>query len=320
MSHSPTPATGIFPVTGTGLGLRRALLGPLQAANPDRLAASVDFMEVAPENWINVGGRLGHALRAFTERFPFVCHGLSLSLGGPAPLDETLLRKIRNFLDAHGIRCYTEHLSYCSDAGHLYDLMPIPFTEEAVHYVAARIRQTQELLDRRIGIENVSYYAAPGAELSEIEFINAVVSEADCDLLLDVNNIYVNSINHRYDPLEFLRSLPGDRVVYGHIAGHFEEAEDLRVDTHGADVIEDVWSLLDAAFETFGPYPTLLERDFNFPAMDALLDEVDRIAAAQERAAHVTPARSTVQAWAPAGESPSIAAQAAHPDSASHGA
>ena len=265
-------------------------MGPLQAADPERLDASVDFMEVAPENWISVGGRLGRAFRSFTERFPFVCHGLSLSLGGPAPLDETLLYKIRAFLDAHDIRCYTEHLSYCSDAGHLYDLMPIPFTDEAVHYVANRIRRTQDILERRIGIENVSYYAAPGAELSEIEFINAVVSEADCDLLLDVNNIYVNSINHRYDPLEFLRAMPGDRIVYGHIAGHFEEAEDLRVDTHGARVIEDVWDLLDEAYAAFGAYPTLLERDFNFPGISELLDEVDRIRAAQERAGGQRPA------------------------------
>jgi len=272
-----------FPVQGTGLGLRRALLGPLQDADPDLLANTVDFMEVAPENWIGVGGRYGRAFRSFTERFPFVCHGLSLSLGGPAPLDETLLRRIKGFLDEHDIRCYTEHLSYCADAGHLYDLMPIPFTEEAVGYVAARIRRTQDVLERRIGIENVSYYAAPGAELSEIEFINAVVTEADCDLLLDVNNIYVNSINHRYDPLAFLRAMPGERIAYGHIAGHWEEAEDLRVDTHGADVIDDVWDLLDAAYEHFGPYPTLLERDFNFPAVPDLLAEAGRIRAAQKR-------------------------------------
>ena len=240
------------PVHGTGLGLRRALLGPLQAADPDRLADSVDFMEVAPENWINVGGRL--------------------------------LRRIKDFLDTHGIRAYTEHLSYCSDAGHLYDLMPIPFTGEAVGYVAERIRRTQDTLERRIGIENVSYYAAPGAELSEIEFINAVVAEADCDLLLDVNNIYVDGINHRYDPVDFLRAMPGERIVYGHIAGHDEEAEDLRVDTHGAQVIEDVWGLLDIAYEQFGPYPTLLERDFNFPPVADLLAEVDRIGRAQDRA------------------------------------
>ncbi len=279
-------STRKYPVNGTGLGLRRALLGPLQALPAGKLEDAVDFMEVAPENWIGVGGRRGKALRSFTERFPFVCHGLSLSLGGPAPLDETLLRKIRTFLDEHDIRCYTEHLSYCSDAGQLYDLMPIPFTAEAVHWVAERIRRTQDILERRIGIENVSYYAAPGAEMSESEFINAVVTEADCDLLLDVNNIYVNAINHGYDAGEFLRSMPGERVVYGHIAGHYEEAEDLRVDTHGAPVIDGVWALLDQAYDTFGVYPTLLERDFNFPETAELLAETGRIRTAQQRAGH----------------------------------
>jgi len=264
-------------VEGAGLGLRRALLGPLQ----DHDLSQVDFMEVSPDNWIGVGGRFGRQLRAFTERFPFVCHGLSLSLGGPEPLDETFIRRIRHFLETHKVRVYTEHLSYCTDGGHLYDLMPIPFTEEAVHYVAGRIRRTQELLNRRIGIENVSYYAAPGAEMSELEFINAVVEEADCDLLLDVNNIYVNSVNHGYDPVEFLKGLPGERVCYGHIAGHYNEAEDLIVDTHGAGVIENVWSLLDEAYTCFGVFPTLLERDFNFPPVLDLLAEVQLIHAAQ---------------------------------------
>ena len=268
---------------GSGLGLRRALLGPLQGLDDGELEARVDFMEVAPENWINVGGRLGRQFAAFTERLPFVCHGLSLSLGGPSPLDETLLRRIRDFLDRHQVRCYSEHLSYCTDEGHLYDLMPIPFTAEAVTYVAERIRRTQDLLGRRIAIENVSYYAAPGAELSEIEFINAVVQEADCDLLLDVNNIHVNSINHGYDPVEFLRALPGDRIAYGHIAGHYVEAEDLRVDTHGAAVIPDVWALLDEAYAAFGVFPTLLERDFNFPPVRELLDEVQQIRDIQAR-------------------------------------
>jgi uncharacterized protein (UPF0276 family) len=267
------------PVAGAGLGLRRALLGPLR----DHELSPVDFMEVAPENWIGVGGRLRRAFRHYTERFPFVCHGLSLSLGGPAPLDETFIRRMRRFFDDYDIRCYTEHLSYCSDDGHLYDLMPIPFTEEAVHYVADRIRRTQDLLERRIGIENVSYYAAPGARLSEIEFISAVLEEADCDLLLDVNNIYVNSINHGYDPVAFLEALPGERIVYGHIAGHFNEAEDLIVDTHGANVIPDVWTLLDRAYERFGVFPTLLERDFNFPPVPELMAEVQHIHRIQER-------------------------------------
>jgi uncharacterized protein (UPF0276 family) len=240
-------------------------------------------MEVAPENWMNVGGRFGQAFREFTEQLPFVCHGLSLSIGGPSPLDETFLHRLRQFLDEHGIRCYSEHLSYCTDDGHLYDLMPIPFTLEAVDYVVERIQRTQDILVRRIALENVSYYAAPGAELSEIEFINAVLDGADCDLLLDVNNIYVNSINHGYDAVEYLHKLPGHRIGYGHIAGHYNEAEDLIVDTHGADVIENVWQLLDRAYETFGVFPTLLERDFNLPPIEELMAEVGRIEAIQEK-------------------------------------
>ena len=271
------------PVEGAGLGLRRALLGPLQTHDPEKVADIVSFMEVAPENWINVGGQRRKYFNYFTDRFPFVCHGLSLSIGGPSPLDRTFVRKLRQFMDDHDIRAYSEHLSYCTDDGHLYDLMPIPFTGEAVSYVAGRIAQVQDMLGRRMAIENVSYYAAPGAELSEIDFINAVISEADCDLLLDVNNIYVNSVNHRYDPVEFLRALPGDRIAYGHIAGHSNEAEDLIVDTHGANIIGGVWDLLDKAYELFGVFPTLLERDFNLPPVAELLDEVEQIKKVQEK-------------------------------------
>jgi len=271
--------TGKYPVQGAGLGLRRALLGPLRTHD----LKEVNFMEVAPENWINVGGHLGRSFREFTDRLPFVCHGLSLSIGGPSSLDETFLHRVRQFLDKHQIRYYSEHLSYCTDDGHLYDLMPIPFTGEAVKYVAERIRRTQDILERRIAVENVSYYAAPGSELSEIEFINAVLKEADCDLLLDVNNIYVNSINHRYDAIEFLQGLPGHLIAYGHIAGHYKEAEDLVVDTHGAEVIPSVWDLLDKAYETFGVFPTLLERDFNIPPVNELMAEVRHIAEIQQK-------------------------------------
>jgi uncharacterized protein (UPF0276 family) len=268
-----------YPVHGAGLGLRRALLGPLADLAPGQAdLPPVDFFEVAPENWIGVGGRYGRQFRAFTERYPFVTHGLSLSLGGPAPLDETFLHRLKRFLDEHRIRACTEHLSYCSDDGHLYDLMPIPFTAEAVAHVAARIRRTQDILERRIAVENVSYYAAPGRELSEIEFINAVLEEADCGLLLDVNNVYVNSVNHGYDAEEFLARIPGERILYVHIAGHFNEAADLLVDTHGADVIDPVWELLDRTYARFGVIPTLLERDFNIPPLPELLGEVARIA------------------------------------------
>ena len=270
---------GKHPVEGAGLGLRRALLGPLRSHG----LGPVDFMEVAPENWMGVGGRLGRAFREFTARVPFVCHGLSLSIGGPSPLDETFLHRLRQFLDEHRIRCYSEHLSYCTDDGHLYDLMPIPFTEEAVHYVAERIRRTQDILQQRIAMENVSYYASPAKELNEIDFINAVISEADCDFLLDVNNIYVNSINHQYDAVEFLKQLPAKHVTYLHIAGHYNEAEDLIVDTHGADVVDPVWDLLHKTYDIFGVMPTLLERDFNIPPIPELLTEVDTIINIQEK-------------------------------------
>ncbi|MCB1977731.1 MAG: DUF692 domain-containing protein, partial [Nitrosomonas sp.] len=258
---------------GAGLGLRRALMREV-AEQPDN---AVDFWEIAPENWIGVGGSYGKKLRALTERHPFICHGLSLSIGAPSPLDEAFLHRLKRFLNTHQIRCYSEHLSYCSDDGHLYDLLPIPFTEEAVHYVASRIKCVQDFLEQRIAMENVSYYAAPGKEMEEIDFLNAVLEQADCDLLLDVNNIYVNSINHGYDAETFLRQIPGERIRYIHIAGHYNEAEDLIVDTHGADVIDPVWSLLEKAYQQFGVIPTLLERDFNIPAFSDLEQEIKRI-------------------------------------------
>jgi uncharacterized protein (UPF0276 family) len=262
-----------------GLGLRRDIMDVLRHADPEQ----VDFLEVAPENWIGIGGRMGGQFRWFSERYPIVCHGLSLSLGGPAPLDETFLQRLKRFLSHHRVRYYSEHQSWCSDDGHLYDLLPIPFTEEAVAHVSERIRRTQEILEQRIAVENVSYYAVPGQQMQEIEFLNAVLEEADCDLLLDVNNIYVNAVNHGYDPLAFLNAVPTSRVAYLHIAGHYREAEDLIVDTHGADVIEPVWDLLDQAYRRFGVVPTLLERDFNIPSLKQLLAEMDRMSALQSK-------------------------------------
>ena len=256
------------------MGFRRELMPDLRLHVPD----NISFFEIAPENWIDIGGRLGRELHSFTEQRPFVCHGLSLSIGGPSPLDQVLLRKIRQFLDQHRIPLYTEHLAYCADEGHLYDLFPIPFTEEAIKYVATRIRQVQEILERRIALENASYYVqAPISEMHESDFIRAVLTEADCDLHLDVNNVYVNSINHGYDPIEFIRAMPTERIVYMHIAGHYNETTDLIIDTHGADVVDPVWSLLAQAYHIHGVAPTLLERDFNIPPLDDLMHEVDRI-------------------------------------------
>ncbi|MCX7074279.1 MAG: DUF692 domain-containing protein [Methylococcales bacterium] len=258
---------------GAGLGLRRPFLNEfLQNPLPE-----VDFFEIAPENWITMGGKFGKQFRAMTEQYKFVCHGLSLSIGSSDALDEALVRQIKVFMATHGIEHYSEHLSYCSHNGHLYDLMPIPFTAEAVKHVAERIKRVQDILERKIAIENVSYYTFSGAEMREIDFFNAVVNEADCDVLLDVNNIYVNSVNHGYDALDFLNSMPIERITYAHIAGHFKEAEDFLIDTHGAQIIEPVWELLRHAYQKVGVFPTLLERDFNLPPLNELLFEVQQI-------------------------------------------
>lgn len=265
-------------VQGAGLGLRRSFLDEIIERPPEQ----VGFYEVAPENWMTIGGGLGKQFRGMTERFAFVCHGLSLSIGSTDPLDEAFILGVKRFMSEHGIKFYSEHLSYCSHQGHLYDLMPMPFTGEAVTHVAQRIRRVQDILEQKIAIENISYYAAPGQELSEIEFFNAVVAEADCDVLIDINNIYVNSVNHGYDAEAFLEAIPGRRIAYAHIAGHYVEAEDLLIDTHGAPVIDPVWALLAKAYRLYGVFPTLLERDFNIPALPELLKEVATIASIQD--------------------------------------
>lgn len=269
---SDIPFFGLVP-SEVGLGLRREMLSSvLEQQNTD-----IDFFEVAPENWLPYGGSYQKKFRQLTERYPFICHGLSLSLGSPEPLDLGFIRQIKAFLKEHQIKLYSEHLSYCSAGGHLYDLLPIPFTEDAAAYVADHIRIVQDILEQPLVIENVSYYAAPGQELTELEFTNAVLELADCKLLLDVNNIYVNSVNHGYDALAFLKSLPTERIAYGHVAGHYRQNDSLLIDTHGADVSDPVWDLLSEAYQHHGVFPTLLERDFNIPDMQQLQLELAHI-------------------------------------------
>jgi len=260
-------------IQGAGLGLRRALMGPLLSMDQ----GAVDFLEAAPENWIGVGGRFRKRFRELAERFPLALHGLSLDIGGPDPIDTSLVKAVRELMDEFDVSLYSEHLTYCAADGHLYDLLPIPFTQEAVEHVAARVRQVQDIIGQPIALENASYYAQPHADLTEAEFISAVLEESGCELLLDVNNIYVNSINHRYDPLQFLDALPLERARYIHVAGHYNEADDLKIDTHGADVIDPVWELLAQAYRRVGALPTLLERDFNLPPIETLLNEVAQV-------------------------------------------
>lgn len=261
------------PTDQVGLGFRRE---HLKAITPGE-RVPVDFFEVAPENWMMIGGKLAKRFREYTERYRFFTHGLSLSLGSPLPLDMDFVKQIKHFLDTHQIDVYSEHLSACSDDGHLYDLMPIPFTADAVSWVASRIRQVMDCLERPMLIENVSYYAHTHQEMSELEFTNAILEEANCQLLLDVNNVYVNSINHQYDAQCFIRGVAPKRIGYLHIAGHHQEAEDLIIDTHGASVADPVWQLLEATYDHAGIKPTLLERDFNLPPLTELYKEIDRI-------------------------------------------
>lgn len=263
----------------SGLGLRRGLVTEWRKFESEdfRGLRKPDFIEITPENWMDMGGKFARDLAFFTERYPVVAHGLSLSIGGPDDLDLDFVDRLGRFLDQHGVLIFSEHLSYCTDGGHLYDLMPIPFTQAAVDRVSERVAIVQDRLKRRLALENVSYYAAPGQEMSELEFINGVIQQADCDLLLDVNNVWVNSVNHGYDPHTFIKGLPADRVAYQHVAGHFVQSEDLIIDTHGADVSEPVWDLLTLAGEHVGPRPTLLERDFNLPPMGQLLAELENV-------------------------------------------
>ncbi len=269
-------------VAGAGLGLRRGLVEALKQQQ-DMLP---DFIEVTPENWMNMGGRFERDLAFFSERFPVTCHGLSLSLGGPDPLDTNFIDRLGLFFEKHNVQYYSEHLSYCSDGGHLYDLIPLPFTDAAVEHVSKRIQQVQQQLGRRIAIENVSAYAMPDGQYAEQQFVNHVLSEAGCDLMLDVNNVYVNSKNHDYDAKAFIQSLPTERIVYMHVAGHLQEAPDLIIDTHGDSVIDPVWELLEFTYACHGNRPTLLERDFNLPPLSELLAEVDRIRHCQAAVDH----------------------------------
>lgn len=271
---------------GAGLGLRRSMMEEVLQSEQ-----RPDFWEIAPENWLKLGGKYAKQLRQITAQQSVICHGLSLSIGGPEPLDMTLLAQIRNFMAEHGISEYSEHLSYCDAAGHLYDLLPIPFTHAAIPHLVSRIQQVQEFFKQPLVLENSSYYLMPGAEMSELEFILEVQRQSGCQLLLDVNNVYVNGNNHGYEPLAFIHALPSHAIRYLHIAGHSREDDGLIIDTHGAEIIDPVWQLLRQTYLHHGVKPTLLERDFNIPPLAELMTEYQQVKQLQQQAqelAHVS--------------------------------
>ena len=268
--------------------MRRALID-----HSHRWAEQLDFYELAPENWCRLGNAWRPKLHRLRQDIPFTAHGLSLSLGGVEEFDSEYLAQVRDFLDEFAIDIYSEHLSFTGYAGALYELFPLPFTQEAAAHVARRIDRVQEAVRRPLVIEHVSYYIeAPGSTMSEPEFVGEVLKATGARLLLDVNNLYVNKINHGTDPHLIIDWLHPDQVAYLHIAGHSSENQDpdnpgetILVDTHGADVCDAVWSLLDYAYAKLGVQPTLLERDANFPDTPRdLLEEVDTIRRAQHKA------------------------------------
>jgi uncharacterized protein (UPF0276 family) len=242
------------------------------------------FIEVAPENWMQMGGYWKQLFDRLTAQYPLVTHGLSLSIGSPDPLDWDFLAALKQFLDHYHVRIYSEHLSYSKcDNAHVYDLLPIPFREDAVRHVSERIRTVQDYLERPVAIENVSYYTPVAPEMGELDFLKAILAEADCQLLLDINNVYVNAFNHGYDARTFLDELPLERVAYIHMAGHHQVEEDLIIDTHGNDIIDPVYALFDYAARQMPPVPVLLERDFNIPELSTLQDELCQLEAIIER-------------------------------------
>ena len=268
----------MVPLAGVGLGLRREFIDTFLSAE-----THPDFIEIAPENWMGFGGRHAKLLAQCVEKAPLLCHGLSLSIGGPHPLNIEFIKQVKTFLQQYQVPIYSEHLSYTHDGGYLYDLLPIPMTEAAVKYVAERILRVQDILGQRLVIENVSTYLMPNAEMTEAEFVREVIEQADCELLLDVNNVYVNSMNHGSDGYAFIQAMPKERIRYLHIAGHEQISENLLIDTHGAEICDPVWELLQYTYQICGVKPTLLERDFNIPSWQQLEYELATIRKIQQQ-------------------------------------
>ena len=254
-----------------GIGLRRDI-------SEDILNSKIltpDFLEFAPENWMGLGGYWNRIRERAVERYPITCHGLSLSLGSAEELDWNFIRDLKNFLDENKVSIFSEHLSYTkSRNAHLYDLLPIPFRKDAVDHVVDRIRQVQDFLERPLAIENVSYYTPVAAEMTEAEFMGEILEKANCKLLLDVNNVYVNAFNHQYDAKEFISTLPLERVAYIHMAGHQQVEPDLIIDTHGQPIIDPVYELFEWTIQRMEPVPVLLERDYNFEELEQIQSEL----------------------------------------------
>lgn len=261
------------PALGFGLGLRPTHYEALLTTH----VGSVAWLEVLTENYLVPGGRPLHFLERLRAHYPFALHGVSLSIGGSDPLDTNYLREVRALARRFDVAWISDHLCWTGVGGvNLHDLMPLPHTEEALAHVVERVSQVQDILGRRLLLENVSSYVSyTHSQMTEWEFLNEIARRADCLLLLDLNNIYVSSVNHGFDAHTYLNSIPVERVQQFHLAGHSTQ-DGYLIDTHDAPVAEPVWQLFAAAIERFGPVSTMIERDDKIPELEVLLAELAR--------------------------------------------
>lgn len=263
------------PELGVGLGLRREHYGSLLRALP----TEIQWFEVAPENYMEIGGKVYRDFCELAERVPVVAHSVSMSLGSLDPLNKVFLKQLKKFLRTHRIPLASDHICFSSYRGVQFDdLVPLPFTWEAVRHISRRIRQVQDFLEVPYAVENISYYVPVGAsEMTEWDFVRAVVEESGAGLLLDVNNIYVNSVNFGFDPAVYLKAMPLEKIAYVHIAGHYRKRKDFILDTHGSEIVTPVWRILDALAAMTPVRGIMIERDANIPPLEEILDEVRHI-------------------------------------------
>jgi uncharacterized protein (UPF0276 family) len=262
-----------LPSLGVGLGLRREL-----AADTFEHADQIDWLEFVPENYMSVGGAARERLERARSAFPIVSHGVNLSLGTTDEINDEYIASISRLLDGVDSPWWSDHLCFTSHSNlYMHDLLPLPFSREAVKHVGRRAREVQERVGRPLLLENISFYMQmPGSEMTEPQFLAEVLEEADCGLLLDVNNIYVNCLNHKFDPYEYLDSIPLERTIQIHLAGH-SHSSNVIIDTHGAAVVQPVFDLLEYVLKRTEVKAVMLERDQNFPAFPKLLAELEQI-------------------------------------------
>jgi len=268
-------------IRGFGLGLRPQHYTEVLNSRP-----SLDWLEILSENYLVAGGKPLYFLDQIRERYPMVMHGVSLSIGSIEPLDFDYLAQLKSLARRVRPGWISDHLCWTGTAGlNLHDLMPLPYTAEALRHLTHRIRQVQDFLEQRLVIENVSSYVTyRSSQMTEWEFLTALTAEADCDLLLDVNNVYVSSVNHGFNAREFLDAMPACRVRQIHLAGHSHQG-DFLIDTHDTAVPQAVWDLYRHTAQRLGAVPTMIERDGNIPALAELVAELQ---IARDIAAHAT--------------------------------